>query len=230
MQLPPYMKDASGFCYITTLELLEREELTSWFGRVGADGLAVPGTEPDPPWRGATVACIASGPSLTPKDCAAVAAARVRTITTNDSVKAAAFADIALAADHGWWQQHMHEMPPGPQKWTCSYAAYREFPQLSLFRTNLPTRNTGAKAIELAIHLGATRVILLGFDCSLKAGVHWHGPHERTSNPEASLMPEWAGHFELMARFAQERGVEVINCSRDTALTCFPRVALEEAL
>lgn len=228
MKLPPYMKDAQGFCYVSTWELVEQPELTSWFGQVDGQGFAVPGSEPTPRWHGLTVACLASGPSLTAEDCFRVKDAGLRTITTNDTSKRAPWADIALAADHGWWQQHMHEMPPTPERWTCSYAAVREFPQLELFRTNLPTRNTGAKAIELAIHLGAAQVILLGFDCSLDNGVHWHGYHERTTNPDAAIVQDWVGHFEAAAQFAKDRGVRVVNCSRHTTLTCFERALLEE--
>lgn len=230
MKFPPYMKDESGFCYITTWELLEKPELTSWFGRVDERGFAVPGSEPAGRWHGPPVACFASGPSLTLADCDHVRVSGVRTITCNDTIKRAPWADIALAADHGWWQQHRHTVPEGPERWTCSYAAAREFSDLELFRTNLKTRNTGAKAIELAIHLGATTVVLLGYDCSLKNGVHWHGPHERTTNPDEKLIAEWVGHFELMADFARERGVRVVNCTRETALECFERRPLEEVI
>jgi hypothetical protein len=230
MKLPPYMKDKTGYCYIATWDLLAKPELSTWFGAVDRQGFAVPGTEPPGRWHGLTVACLASGPSLTVGDCALVREAGVRTITCNDTIKRAPWADIALAADHGWWQQHMHEMPEGPERWTCSYAAVREFPELELFRTNLATRNTGAKAIELAIHLGAKRVVLLGYDCSLRHGIHWHGPHERTTNPDEKTIAGWVGHFELVAEFARTHDVQVLNCSRDTALECFERRPLEDVL
>lgn len=229
MRMPPYMKDQAGYCYITTWELLAKPELTSWFGRVDKQGFAVPGTEPTPRWQGETVVCLASGPSLTLEDCAYVQG-KARAITANDTCYRAPWADIVLAADHGWWQQHRHRIPTGPEWWTCSYAAVREFDDLELFRTNLATRNTGAKAVELAIHLGAGRVVLLGFDCSLKNGVHWHGPHERTSNPDDRAVEEWVGQFELVAQLAQEKGVRVINCSRETALECFERLPLEDVI
>lgn len=224
------MKDERGYCYITTLALLEKSELSTWYGQVDKQGFAVPGTEPTPRWDGRTVVCLASGPSLTGEDCELVRTSGLRTITTNDTFKRAPFADIMLAADHGWWQQHRHEIPDGPERWTCSYAAMREYEDLQLFRTNLPTRNTGAKAIELAIHLGAAQIILLGYDCSLKNGVHWHGLHERTTNPNEFIVGEWVGQFGLMAEFAKEKDVRVINCSRDTALECFERIPLEEVI
>ncbi|MCY1373105.1 hypothetical protein D9M69_603550 [compost metagenome] len=86
--------------------------------------------------------------------------------------------------------------------------------------------NSGYRAIELAISFGAARVLLLGFDCSVRAGTHWHGAHTKTKNPDARRCAEWLNHFGRLAR----HGAEVINCSRQTELTCFPRMSLEDAL
>ena len=80
----------------------------------------------------------------------------------------------------------------------------------------------------MAVKAGASRVILLGYDCQKTGGqVHWHGDHpEGLGN--AGSMPKWAKQFEALA--ASVNGVEVINCSRDTALRAFPRMSLEDAL
>jgi hypothetical protein len=43
-------------------------------------------------------------------------------------------------------------------------------------------------------------------------------------------MPQWSEEIKLLADHARIDGVEIVNCSRDTALTCFPRIPLEEAL
>lgn len=227
---PPYMKDENGFCYITTPDLIALTHLTSWFGAVDKGGYAKAGTEPKPRWLGETVVCLASGPSLTIEDCEYVKAAQVRVITVNDTFKRASWADVFLAADHGWWQQHRHEIVDGPEWWTCSYEAIREYPELALFRTNLNTRNTGAKAIEMAIDFGASKVILLGFDCTLSKGIHWHGPHQRTSNPDDNIVVEWHAHFKTIAEYAKSKAVPIINCSRDTAIECFERAELEDVL
>ncbi|MCY1346367.1 hypothetical protein D9M69_324510 [compost metagenome] len=86
--------------------------------------------------------------------------------------------------------------------------------------------NSGYRAIELAINFGAARVLLLGYDCSVRLGTHWHGDHQKTKNPDHRRCAEWLNQFGRLAR----NGAEVINCSRETVLTCFPRMSLEEAL
>jgi hypothetical protein len=40
----------------------------------------------------------------------------------------------------------------------------------------------------------------------------------------------WFPKFAQAAAFAAGKGCTVVNASRDTALTCFPRVGLEDEL
>ena len=88
--------------------------------------------------------------------------------------------------------------------------------------------NSGAGAIALAMMGEAARVILLGYDCQ-KTGwqAHWHGDHP-VGLGNAGSMPKWPEQFKRLA--ATLAGVEVINCSRETALRAFPRGELESAL
>ncbi|WP_198958956.1 hypothetical protein [Candidimonas nitroreducens] len=168
-------------------------------------------------WSGRTVACIASGPSLTALDVGRVAG--LPTVVTNDTYRIVPFADVLFAADHGWWQQHWHGIDVRAQKWTTSAPAAKEF-GLHLLPT---TRgNSGATAIHLAMERGASRILLLGYDCSLEYGSHWHGAHDRTDNPTADTVRVWRGDFKAVAADALRRGVSVVNCSRHTALDCFP--------
>ncbi|HEY4437671.1 MAG TPA: hypothetical protein VGN40_16090 [Lelliottia sp.] len=89
--------------------------------------------------------------------------------------------------------------------------------------------NSGQRAIQLAVHLGAERVILLGYDCTLANGAHWHGRHPVTMhNPVPREVERWHTDFSTLAGLLP--GVEIINASRETALTCFTRLSLEAAL
>lgn len=89
-------------------------------------------------------------------------------------------------------------------------------------------KNSGAGAIALAAHWGATRVILLGYDCQHTGGrAHWHGDHPDGLG-NAGSVAKWPGQFAALA--ANLRDVSVVNCSRQTALTCFPREELGSAL
>jgi len=91
--------------------------------------------------------------------------------------------------------------------------------------------NSGGFAGSLAMLAGAARILYLGLDCKPAADGrrHWHGAHPPGLG-DAVSMPVWSVEIQRLAGDARNEGVEVINCSRDTALTCFPRVPLEAAL
>lgn len=90
-------------------------------------------------------------------------------------------------------------------------------------------RNSGAASVSLAAHVGAHRVILLGFDCQHTGGkTHWHGSHPKGLG-DAGSVGMWGKAFAELARDMRGR-CEVLNASRATALDCFDRVNLEDVL
>lgn len=69
---------------------------------------------------------------------------------------------------------------------------------------------------------------MVGYDCQKTGGkVHWHGDHPKGLG-NAGAMPKWPAQFQDMLRYLG--GISVINCSRETALRCFPRGDLETEL
>ncbi len=88
--------------------------------------------------------------------------------------------------------------------------------------------NSGVGAVALAVHMGAQRILLLGYDCQRTGGkAHWHGDHP-TGLGNAGSLNKWPAQFQKLAR--DLRNFDIVNCTRETALTCFPRVNLEHAL
>lgn len=184
-------------------------------------------------WAGSTVACMASGPSLTPQDCETVHAARVPTIVTNTTFRLCPWADVLFGFDGRWWREHGDEVVKvfGGEKLTCSpmgkslgVTTLHQQPWFQGFN------NSGAAAISLAIVGGAKRIVLLGYDCQKTGGkTHWHGSHPKTLGDALSL-PRWPFHFKQVAKLAKAAGADVVNCSRATALTCFLRAELEDTL
>ena len=91
--------------------------------------------------------------------------------------------------------------------------------------------NSGYQAINLAYLFGAKKMILLGLDC--KRGPnnesHHHGDHPRKINKDMPIKL-WINNFTRLAEDLKSEGVEVINSTRDTALNCFNKVKLEDAL
>ncbi len=181
-------------------------------------------------WQGRTVTVLASGPSLTEED-----VERVRevgpVIVVNTTFRMARWADALVAYDAKWWKEYREEVEEsfaGEKVAFCPSIPgtlnLRPVPWLWSFR------NSGACALGLAIVTRPERVLLLGFDCQRTGGKkHWHGDHPAGLTNTLSL-PTWPRIFAIAARFAKGQKVEVLNCTRETALTCFPRVTLEGAL
>lgn len=191
-------------------------------------------------WPDATVVCIAAGPSLTPED-VEHCRGKARVIAINKSWDLAPWADCFYSADHKWWQHRKGEpdfkglkvaleddLPRGVLR-----MRYRNFEGLERDRAYLAQGgNSGYQAVNLAYHLGARRILLLGYDMQLTGGrSHWHGDHpDGLNNPAPPLIAEWVKAFATLAKELDVEGIDVVNCTRDTALTCFPMAKLEEIL
>lgn len=193
-----------------------------------------------PDWRGRTVVVIASGPSLTREDCETARASGAVTIVTNSTWEMCPWADALLAFDNHYWHQ---QRPDGRLQ---HQAIFAEFPGMK-FAFSRAVRhlgvqslhgcawfaghgNSGTCAIWLALHARAARVILLGCDCQKTGGrAHWHPDHPGQLR-NCATMPRWPALFAAAGHEANRRGIPVINASRETALACFPRMTIEEAL
>jgi hypothetical protein len=90
--------------------------------------------------------------------------------------------------------------------------------------------NSGGGLIHLLRNMGAKRIMLLGYDFGFTHGkAHWHGDHPRHLG-NAGSMKSWFPHMNKLAEDLAAEGVKVINCSRHTALECFKRMPLKDAL
>lgn len=173
--------------------------------------------------RNSTFVCIASGPSLNARDCELVRASGLPTIAVNNSWQLAPWCDHLYAGDLAWWDANVSKVPDGPKRWTCTRQASAKH-ALNL-HTAYGEYNSGLRAIELAFQLGAERVLLLGYDCTVQGGTHWHGDHKDTKNPDEALCRKWNKQHARLARKA-----DVVNCSRETALTAYRLGMLEKEL
>ena len=84
--------------------------------------------------------------------------------------------------------------------------------------------NSGAQAINLAYLLGATRIILLGYDMGATGNSHWFGSHPKALRN--GNYTNYVADFNRLADDLKREGVEVINCTRQTALTQFKRAEI----
>jgi len=178
---------------------------------------------------------LASGPSMTRED-AEIAGSLGKVIAVNNTVDLYPQADILWASDIDWWDYNWTSWKPFQgRKITKKSDVQRRYGLEgfdSLNRCGLNDKciymngNSGGAAISLAHLLGADEIILLGFDMSVKNGLHWHGKHEKTMNPNEGRIGNWVNCFNKIAKQTNK----VVNCSRRTELESFPFDKLESYL
>lgn len=196
-------------------------------------------------WPGSTVVCIGSGPSLLPAD-VDYCRDRARVIAIKDTHRIAPWADVLYCGDEFWWQAYRDSiafaglrfaLASPEQRWLSLLEAcgvhrltIGDATRLESDPTRLATGgHSGYQAINLAVHLGAARVVLLGYDMKPAddGRAHYFGSHAYSKKKPPF---QWLDTFNAMPARLAELGVTVLNASRETALTVFPRVSLEEAL
>lgn len=202
-------------------------------------------------WEGATVVCVASGPSLTAADCEIVrqahAAARCRVIVVNSSFVSVPFADVLYAGDFAWWVHYERQLKAKKwtafhgERWSCSQSAASRYklnfiagyqgPGISRNKGRIHLGgNSGYAAVSLAVEFGAARIVLLGYDMQRTGNrSHHHGDHPAPLG-NGNAFPSWVRRFGVAAKDLEKLGISCVNASRATALTCFKRQTIEEAL
>lgn len=185
---------------------------------------------------GKTVVCLGTGPSLTQEDVDRVRG-KATAIAINDAFRLAPWAEVLYACDSKWWYWHWLKGarefaglkfaldPPAKQYAGVQVLRNTGEGGLELDPTALRNgRNSGYQAINLAVHLGAARIVLLGYDMR---GDHFFGRHPDASRPPFNVCLK---HYASLVDPLKRLGVEIVNCTRKTALECFPRRPLEEVL
>lgn len=203
-------------------------------------------------WPGRTVACVAPGPSLVRADVAQLLG-RVPIIAINDAWGLVPEADVLYSSDEYWFPRHKGVPAFAGRKYAVlpngnAYNPFEAYPAIEVLRntgfegleidpTGLRTgKNSGYAAINLAVHFGAARVLLLGYDMRL-------GPREREfpfrrrphfdesrTSLRAWHFSYWRPFYETIRAPLAAAGIEVLNCTPRSALTVFPHVPLETAL
>ena len=129
------------------------------------------------------MACLGGGPSLSQEQVEQLRG-RARVIAVNDAYKLAPFADVLYGCDWRWWRKHNGAPDFAGLKVTLSNSRGHldDYPDIKVVEntgsegpelepTGLRTgRNGGYQAINLVVHLGAARILLIGDD--MKADAH----------------------------------------------------------
>lgn len=87
--------------------------------------------------------------------------------------------------------------------------------------------NSGYAAINVAYHLGARTVVLMGFDMqrSKSGNSHWHDGYIKPARDSAwqKMLPS----FPSIVLPAKAAGMTIINATDGGALDCFPRMSVD---
>lgn len=165
-----------------------------------------------------TWAIIATGQSLTADDVEHVRG-RCPAIAISNAYQLAPWADCLVSHDRAWWQQH----PEAKEFSGRRYCKFEERGCLAYSPPEMPMGcNSGLMGAFIARDLGATRILLLGFDMH---GTHYFGAH-----PEPLANTTESRFQRHIAQFDGFTGAEMINCTPGSALKRFPFVPLREAL
>jgi hypothetical protein len=202
-------------------------------------------------WPGQTVAIIGGGPSVTQAQVDYLKG-RCRVIAVNDAYLLCPWADVLYFCDDRWWGWH-HKRPeyqafagikvtlenPRVCQLEPGVKPIRNMGREGLWpgRNGVMTgANSGYQGINLAVHFGAKRILLIGFDMHMRGGKsHWFGKHPinhptKTDNVPGDYSNTMLPNFPTLLDPLKQLGVEVINCTPGSALTCFPMMSLEDAL
>lgn len=192
-------------------------------------------------WPGATVVCLGSGPSLTQDD-VAYCRGRSRVIAIKNTIELAPWADVLYGAGadgggHTWWQRQGRSLEHTGLRYTLDARSHDVASVLKIDRDGglsddpgklCTGHHSGYQAIGLAVHLGAAKIVLLGYDMQPTGGEHhYFGRHPHGRGLPYDLFLYW---FPTIVEPLKARGVTVVNASRQTALDIFPRMRIEEAL
>lgn len=207
-------------------------------------------------WSGETCIILAGGPSLRDLDLSSPRRNGLRYIAINDSWRLMPYADVLYFCDAQWWTSQIacnrrtldnstsfHDLIY-KGFWITSSPGFEDHPQVySLKLTGErgletdPTglrhgSNSGFQAINLAANYGARRILLMGYDMRVVNGrTHWHDePRESPESFKTVLEKSMLPHFESLVRPLAERGIDVVNVTPDSALTCFRKSTLVHEL
>lgn len=208
-------------------------------------------------WLDETVFVVGGGPSLLGMDLQPIHVCPV--LGVNNAFELGLWVDVTFFGDKRWFEINKDRLLAHPSLVvTCNpwsmFTMMNRVKQLPKAGRNglywkgqdklCWNQNSGAAAINLAVLLGAKRIVLLGFDMKVdeakgyRGGHNWHAYHEQLNSvPRKQIYGDrfLDGFKRIKADLEtmnSELGteVEILNATPDSAMDLFPMVKLEEVL
>jgi hypothetical protein len=210
-------------------------------------------------FAGQTIACIATGPSLTLQQVEAARRKGFVLFGCNNVWRDVPDLSLLYACNEEWWvRSWCDELKQYPaEKWTTNKVAADKFSLnwiAEKFDQGLSTNprivhhghGSGYTMLNLAYLMGASRIVLLGYDC--KYAPDYDGRAKKVGSTPRHYWAENGGeyhssmqhwpifsikdgvHVEMVALYASvamQKVVEIVNCTPDSAIDCFPRADIE---
>lgn len=166
-----------------------------------------------------TFAVLATGPSMS-QALADYVRDKCKVVAVSDAFLLAPWATALVSNDTAWWREHKDAMQFAGRKFCAS--GYLQLERLKPGEGFTGGTNSGLQGMRAAQLMGATRILLLGFDMH---GTHYFGTHP------APLRNTTAKRFAVhIKQFRKWTGCPVINCTPGSALKQFPFMDIREAL
>ena len=168
-----------------------------------------------------TWAVLATGPSMS-KAIAGAVHGRCRVVAVSDAYRLAPWADVLVSADCAWWNEHPDALKFAGRKFSAYGGSNRG---IEPFKAPSGA-NSGLLGLMVAVHLGATKILLCGVDLH-SPGNHFFGRHpDNLKSTTADRLETFKAQFHRY----RPKGVDIVNCSPGSALKAYPMGRLEDHL
>lgn len=94
-------------------------------------------------------------------------------------------------------------------------------------------RNSGAAAVNLAIKMGASTIVMMGFDMKIVGGKqNWYPNHLRGQRNNPGAITRHIQGFQKLYKAVQKEcpNVRIFNATEDSGLTFIPHLSIREAI
>jgi len=187
-------------------------------------------------WADKPCVLIGGGPSLSQEQIDYAIRSGCYIMAINNGYQICPQADALYACDKKWWNHYKPDY--GGAKYSLEYGSNEvcKLKQTGIYGIDFEWpgirtgQNSGYQAINLAIHFGCTRLILIGYDMQhTQNKKHWHPDHPKPLS-NAEPVKSFLANYNQVAPVLKYHGIEVTNCSIESALKCFPRARIEDVL
>lgn len=220
---------------------------------------AIGGTKPDwfPDWSDEYVAVVAAGPSVTQEQ-VNLLRDRIHTVVINSSYELCLWADALYSCDEKWWFYKDGAKDFTGLKVSQGGEASKVYPEIKNLTIamceNIPKSHSkrlmmnkygeigggghsGFQVMNWMAQIGVAGMLLIGYDMRVDGNGknHWHGRHPESgkhilNNPGDNNFRNWIPWMEAASVRLKSLGIEIVNCSEKSALTCFPKMSVEQVL